>query len=73
MAVGIGLVYYQVKKDFSGVQNRLGAINFLVALLSLASLSSLELCTCQHWSCVVRVFCGCCRMLSVAARRSYKS
>jgi hypothetical protein len=42
----LGFVYYQLRKDFSGVQNRFGAIFFMTSMLGLASLSALDLCAC---------------------------
>lgn len=40
----LGMIYWHVENDIVGVQNRAGCIFFLIALLSFASMTSIDIC-----------------------------
>jgi hypothetical protein len=44
LAVAIGLIYWKVSNTQDGVQNRAGALFFMIALLTFGSMSSIDIC-----------------------------
>ena len=48
LSVLLGLIFYQLQLNLQGVQDRAGALFFIIALFAFGSMSSIDVC--KYWS-----------------------